>query len=70
MPSLRSHPGKTPWLILVWNMQPADVRQGMINIRSDEDASPEDVLEGMTPEQAAQVRLLWQLGNTEMCIVL
>ncbi len=36
-------------------MQPADVRQGMINIRSDDDASPEDVLEAMTPEQAAQV---------------
>ena len=27
----------------------------MINIRSDDDASPEDVLEAMTPEQAAQV---------------
>ena len=27
----------------------------MINIRSDEDATPEDVLEAMTPEQAAQV---------------
>ncbi len=30
----------------------------MINIRSDEDASPEDVLDAMTPEQAAQVPFL------------
>ena len=37
------------------HMQPADVRQGMINIRSDEDSSPRDVLDEMTPEQAAKV---------------
>ena len=37
------------------HMQPADVRQGMINIRSDEDSSPQDVLDEMTPEQAAKV---------------
>lgn len=28
----------------------------MINIRSDDDASPKDVLDAMTPEEAAQVR--------------
>ena len=27
----------------------------MINIRSDEDSSPQDVLDEMTPEQAAKV---------------
>ena len=36
-------------------MQPADVRQGMINIRGGDDAAPEEVLNAMTPEQAAQV---------------
>ena len=38
-------------------VQPADVRQGMINIRSGDDATPEEVLNAMTPDQAAQVGL-------------
>ena len=38
-------------------VQPADVRQGMINIRSGDDATPEEVLDQMTPDQAAQVGL-------------
>lgn len=37
-------------------MQAADKKLGMINIRSDDDASPKDVLDAMTPEEAAQVR--------------
>ena len=37
----------------------------MINIRSDEDASPEDVLEAMTPEQAAQVPFLQHPCSSE-----
>ncbi len=36
--------------------QAADKKLGMINIRSDDDMSPKDVLDGMTPDEAAQVR--------------
>ena len=60
-------------------MQPADVRQGMINIRSGDDATPEEVLNEMTPDQAAQVGLstdapspassLWKALLVSKCIV-
>lgn len=43
-------------------MQAADKKLGMINIRSDDDASPKDVLDAMTPEEAAQVR-----AHADMC---
>ena len=36
-------------------VQPADVRLGMVSIRSDDDATPESVLAGMSAEQEAQV---------------
>jgi hypothetical protein len=39
-------------------VQAADVRLGMINIRSDDDLAPEEVLETMSPEEEAQVRKL------------
>ena len=34
-------------------VQPADVRLGMVSIRSDDDATPESVLEGMSAEDEA-----------------
>jgi len=39
----------------------------MVNIRSDEDASPENVLDEMTPEQAAKVR--FHLFPLHPCVV-
>ena len=39
----------------------------MVNIRSDEDASPENVLDEMTPEQAAKVR--FHCFPLHLCIV-
>lgn len=39
----------------------------MVNIRSDEDASPENVLDEMTPEQAAKVRS--QFFRLLLCVV-
>ncbi|EIE23406.1 MCM-domain-containing protein [Coccomyxa subellipsoidea C-169] len=40
---------------LASSVQAADKKLGMINIRSDDDMSPKDVLDGMTPDEAAQV---------------
>ena len=57
-PPLQSHGGEGKRSHVIWTVQPADVRQGMINIRSEDDASPENVLDDMTPEQAAKVPFL------------
>ncbi|CAK0783083.1 hypothetical protein CVIRNUC_006278 [Coccomyxa viridis] len=48
---------------LASSVQPADVRQGMINIRSGDDATPEEVLNAMTPDQAAQVLTMKDNGQ-------
>lgn len=43
--------------------QPADEKLGMVNIRSDDDATPEDVLAGMSAEDEAFVLGMKQAGT-------
>lgn len=44
-------------------LQPADVQLGVVNIRSDDDLSPEDVLAQMTPQEAAKVMTMKEDGQ-------